>query len=110
MKDTLLLHINETAIDETLLAQAAAAIKQNKTVILPTETVYGLGANALNSDAVDKIFIAKGRPQDNPLIIHVSNMAMVNLCVRNIPEDALALMHAFWPGPLTLIQIGRAHV
>lgn len=103
MKDTLILHIHETNIDETLLLKAADAIRSNKTVILPTETVYGLGANALNSKAVDQIFIAKGRPQDNPLIVHVSNMTMVEQCVKRIPEDALALMHAFWPGPLTLI-------
>lgn len=103
MKDTLILHINETIIDEALLTQAAEAIQANQTVILPTETVYGLGANALSSEAVDKIFIAKGRPQDNPLIVHVSNMDMLGLCVKEIPEDASALMHAFWPGPLTLI-------
>lgn len=103
MKNTLILHINETDIDEALLIQAAEAINQNKTVILPTETVYGLGANALNSEAVEKIFIAKGRPQDNPLIVHVSNMNMLEKCVKSIPENALSLMHAFWPGPLTLI-------
>lgn len=103
MNKTLILNINETKIDETHLAQAAQAITQNKTVILPTETVYGLGANALSSEAVAKIFIAKGRPQDNPLIVHISNMAMLKQCVKAIPEDALTLMHAFWPGPLTLI-------
>lgn len=103
MNDTLILYINETNIDEALLAQAAEAINQNKTVILPTETVYGLGANALNSEAVEKIFIAKGRPQDNPLIVHVANMIMLENCVKAIPEEALSLIHAFWPGPLTLI-------
>lgn len=103
MNKTLILHINESKIDETHLAQAAQAITQNKTVILPTETVYGLGANALSSEAVAKIFIAKGRPQDNPLIVHISNMTMLKQCVKAIPEDALTLMHAFWPGPLTLI-------
>ena len=103
MNETLILHISETNIDDTLIARAADAIQKNKTVILPTETVYGLGANALNSEAVEKIFIAKGRPQDNPLIVHVSNMSMLAKCVKEIPEVALTLMHAFWPGPLTLI-------
>lgn len=103
MKNTLILHINETNIEEALLSQAAEAIKQKKTVILPTETVYGLGANALSSEAVEKIFIAKGRPQDNPLIVHISNMEMLEKCVNAIPEAALSLMHTFWPGPLTLI-------
>ena len=103
MKKTLILHMNETMMDDTLLIQAAEAIQANQTVILPTETVYGLGANALSSEAVDKIFIAKGRPQDNPLIVHVSNMDMLRLCVKEIPPQAQALMHAFWPGPLTLI-------
>ena len=71
-------------------------------VAFPTETVYGLGANALNENAVKKIFIAKGRPQDNPLIIHVASKEISNF-VKSIPKIASKLMDKFWPGPLTII-------
>lgn len=69
----------------------------------PTETVYGLGANALDPQAVAKIFQAKGRPQDNPLIVHCTGVEQVEGFVKEIPEKALLLMERFWPGPLTLI-------
>ena len=89
-------------------AQTAAQIIQNGGLVaIPTETVYGLAANGLNEDAVEKIFIAKGRPQDNPLILHIANAAdMENLC-HSIPESAYRLAEQFWPGPLTLVLPAR---
>ena len=69
----------------------------------PTETVYGLGANALDPRAVEAIFAAKGRPQDNPLIVHIGSQNQVEELVREIPPEALLLMEKFWPGPLTLV-------
>jgi len=70
---------------------------------IPTETVYGLAADALNPEAVKKIFIAKGRPQDNPLIVHISDIDMINTLTENPPKLCFALAKAFWPGPLTMV-------
>lgn len=72
-------------------------------VVFPTETVYGIGADATNSNAVSKIFMAKGRPQDNPLIVHISNYDMLEKFTYNISGTEKALMNAFWPGPFTII-------
>ncbi|WP_079506290.1 L-threonylcarbamoyladenylate synthase [Mesobacillus jeotgali] len=83
--------------------EAAQKLKQKEVVAFPTETVYGLGGNAKSDDAVLKIFEAKGRPGDNPLIIHIANREQINSFVKKVPENALRLMDAFWPGPLTLI-------
>ncbi|MEE1014232.1 MAG: L-threonylcarbamoyladenylate synthase [Clostridia bacterium] len=85
------------------LQLAAELLKQGGTVIFPTETVYGLGANALDSNAAEKIFAAKGRPSDNPLIVHIAARDALTPLVAEIPEVAERLMDAFWPGPLTLI-------
>lgn len=82
---------------------AADALKKGKLVSFPTETVYGLGADALNREAVKNIFIAKGRPSDNPFIIHVGSKKDVYVLAKNIPEIAEKLMDRFWPGPLTLV-------
>ncbi|MEG1482736.1 L-threonylcarbamoyladenylate synthase [Clostridium sp.] len=92
---------NESNIKECI-KEAADMIKNGGVVAFPTETVYGLGANALKEDCVKKIFIAKGRPQDNPLIIHVASKN-IDEYVKNVPEIANKLMDNFWPGPLTLI-------
>lgn len=89
--------------DFSVLAEAADALTAGKLVAFPTETVYGLGANAMNEDAVANIFVAKGRPQDNPLIVHISSREMLKPLVKEIPETAEKLMDAFWPGPLTII-------
>lgn len=83
--------------------EAAKILAQGEIVAFPTETVYGLGANALNPRAVEKIFQAKGRPQDNPLIVHVSGQAQMEAFVQEIPDQARLLMEHFWPGPLTLV-------
>jgi L-threonylcarbamoyladenylate synthase len=88
--------------DEAKIKEAAEFIKNGGTVVFPTETVYGLGADALNEEAVEKIFKAKGRPQDNPLIIHVSSKDL-ELYAKEIPQIANELTDKFWPGPLTII-------
>ncbi|PLR96614.1 L-threonylcarbamoyladenylate synthase [Bacillus sp. T33-2] len=85
------------------IQQAAQFLKQNEVVAFPTETVYGLGGNAESDEAVAKIYEAKGRPGDNPLIIHISDRQQLNSFVEEIPEKASRLMDEFWPGPLTVI-------
>lgn len=88
--------------DNNYIEEAAKIIKEGGLVAFPTETVYGLGADALNPEAVKKIFIAKGRPQDNPLIIHVCSKDIRHL-VSEVPDIAQKLIDKFWPGPLTVI-------
>ncbi|SMC00113.1 translation factor SUA5 [Thermanaeromonas toyohensis ToBE] len=82
---------------------AARILQRGGVVAFPTETVYGLGANALDSRAVKRIFWAKGRPQDNPLIVHVANLPMLQALTTHLPPQALLLIQRFWPGPLTLV-------
>ena len=94
--------IKDIRDDIDYIKEAGSIIKDGGIVAFPTETVYGLGADALNSEAVKKIFIAKGRPQDNPLIVHVSSKDLSNL-VKDVPKVAQDLMNKFWPGPLTII-------
>ena len=84
-------------------ALAAKLIMAGELVAIPTETVYGLGADGLNPDAVAKIFIAKGRPQDNPLILHIAEAADLEKFCHSIPESAWALAEKFWPSPLTMV-------
>lgn len=90
-------------LDENKLDTAKSLLEIGEIVAIPTETVYGLAANALNPHAISKIFSAKGRPQDNPLIVHISNYEMLNSLVAEIPEKAKILMDNFWGGPLTLV-------
>ncbi|WP_045518694.1 L-threonylcarbamoyladenylate synthase [Neobacillus niacini] len=85
------------------VVDAARFLQENEVVALPTETVYGLGGNAESDVAVEKIFAAKGRPSDNPLIIHIADKKQINAFVTEIPEKAEILMERFWPGPLTII-------
>ena len=82
---------------------AAKLLREGKTVIFPTETVYGLGANAFNEEAVKNIFKAKGRPSDNPLIVHIADIEDIKPLVKSIPESLYTLAERFWPGPLTII-------
>ena len=82
---------------------AAETIKEGNLVAIPTETVYGLGADGLNPEAVAKIFAAKGRPQDNPLILHIADAQQLDKLCHDIPESAYRLAEAFWPGPLTMV-------
>ena len=93
----------ETPSAREALAGAAAILRAGGLVGLPTETVYGLGANALDQAAVERIFAAKGRPAWDPVIVHVADAAIVEQIVREIPEGARKLMAKFWPGPLTLL-------
>ncbi len=83
---------------------AAQIIKEGGVVAIPTETVYGLAADALNGEAVAKIFEAKGRPMDNPLIVHIGDLSDIDRLVSKIPEQTYRLAKAFWPGPLTIIM------
>lgn len=89
--------------DYTKLQYAGNTIKNGGLVLFPTETVYGLGADGLNADAVRKIYEAKGRKQDNPLILHISEIEMLDRIATDITELEYKLMHAFWPGPFTII-------
>lgn len=91
-------------VPQEVIDTAAALIREGSVVAFPTETVYGLGADALDPDAVAKIFEMKGRPADNPLIVHVSDRSMLNRVVASIPPEAEPLMQRFWPGPLTIIM------
>ena len=92
-----------SASDPRTPAIAAELILRGELVAIPTETVYGLGANGLDENAVAKIFEAKGRPQDNPLILHVADAGEIDRFCHSIPEAAWRLAEAFWPGPLTLV-------
>ena len=87
----------------TAIKDAAAALINGDLVAFPTETVYGLGADATNEDAIARIYRVKGRPIDHPLIVHVSSLSNLNKWARDIPEYAVKLARAFWPGPMTLI-------
>lgn len=100
---TTLYHIPCVAGHETEIIDAATIIRQGGLLAIPTETVYGLGADALNEAAVRSIYEAKGRPSDNPLIIHVPGPEWLERYCRQVPQTAYDLAQAFWPGPLTLI-------
>lgn len=100
---TEILDIDINSIDFNKIKFAAEVIINGGLVAFPTETVYGLGANGLNQSAVKKIFAAKGRPSDNPLILHIADKNSLVGLVDNVPANALALMEHFWPGPLTLV-------
>lgn len=101
--ETKIISIDENNIDEDILKEAVDIFKIGGTVVFPTETVYGLGADGLNPKAVEKIFKAKGRPADNPLILHVCSTEQVKELVEDIPEIAKICMEKFWPGPLTIL-------
>ena len=88
---------------EQHLREAAALLAAGGTVAFPTETVYGLGADARRTESVEQIFAAKGRPSDNPLIVHIANEQQLDELVEEVPPVARKLMAAFWPGPLTLV-------
>ena len=96
------IRLNEENVD--ILKEIGKELKNGKLVVFPTETVYGIGANALNKEAVSNIFIAKGRAADNPLIVHISDLDMLKDIVYEIGEIEKKLIEAFWPGPLTIIM------
>lgn len=89
--------------EETRLEEAADLIRQGELVAFPTETVYGLGADALKPSAAQKIYAAKGRPSDNPLIVHIADFSQLGFIAREVPAEAKKLAEAFWPGPMTMI-------
>jgi L-threonylcarbamoyladenylate synthase len=95
--------IDSEAPAPAAIAEAAAILARGDVVAFSTETVYGLGADATQPNAVLKVFEAKGRPAENPLIVHVASVEMARACVSSWPEDAEKLAGAFWPGPLTLV-------
>lgn len=99
---TKILQINPYAIDTNKIKVAARTIRNGGLVAFPTETVYGLGANAYSEKAVRKIFVAKGRPPDNPLIVHISSLDMLNTVIAELPPTAKPLLN-LWPGPITLV-------
>ena len=101
MKSKYIYFRNEQNYEE--LKAPAEAIKQGKLVLFPTETVYGIGANALDEEAVKKIYIAKGRASDNPLIAHIANLEMLKKLVMEVGKVEEKLIEKFWPGPLTIV-------
>lgn len=101
--DTKIIAIDENNIDIELLKEAGEIIKAGGLVAFPTETVYGLGGDALNPMSSKKIYAAKGRPSDNPLIVHIADMKDLELIVEKVSDEAIKLAEHFWPGPLTMI-------
>lgn len=101
--NTQIIKIDENQIDPETVRKAGKILQQGGIVAFPTETVYGLGGDALNPDSSRKIYAAKGRPSDNPLIVHICRMEDLHKIVSRIPESARKLAEAFWPGPLTMI-------
>src|SRR4051812_2510705 len=89
--------------DMDLIAQAAERLRRGELVVFPTETVYGLGADATNASAVEKIFDVKGRPSTNPLIVHVADAHVATRYATTWPAEAQRLAEKFWPGPLTIV-------
>lgn len=101
--DTKLIKIDELNIDSIEMEEAGKLIADGELVAFPTETVYGLGGDALDPEAAHKIYAAKGRPSDNPLIVHIAEFEDIYRVGRNVPAQAKKLADAFWPGPLTMI-------
>src|SRR5262249_60763763 len=100
---TFSLRVDPHQPSQEVIGRAAEIIRNGGLVAFPTETVYGLGADALNNDAVRRIFEQKGRPSDNPLIVHVASREMLDRFVKTIPDNPDRLMKLFWPGPLPLV-------
>ncbi len=103
LKETEIVKVDPNGPDIHVIERAASIIKGGGLVAFPTETVYGLGADGLRTDTVDKIFVAKGRPEDNPLILHVASPEDVLRVAMEVPTEAEKLIQLFWPGPLTLV-------
>ncbi len=107
---TIVLHINPAVPEPDLIAQAAQVIRVGGLVAFPTETVYGLGANALDPAALDRIYAAKRRPASDPLIAHIAHADQLAQLAADVPYAAQRLAAAFWPGPLTMVLRRAAHV
>lgn len=102
--ETLVKKTDSNHIDSNVIREAGDLIRSGELVAFPTETVYGLGADALRAEASKKIYAAKGRPSDNPLIIHIARMEDLDRIVKEVPKEARMLAEKFWPGPLTMIM------
>lgn len=102
--------IQQSLTNHPAIIEAAELLQAGEVIAFPTETVYGLGGNALSREAVDKIFAAKGRPSDNPLIIHLYDQSDLHTIVSEVPDYAIQLLNAFAPGPLTLILKGNGRI
>jgi L-threonylcarbamoyladenylate synthase len=107
---TRILHVDRERPDPAAIEEAAAAVRDGQLVVFPTETVYGLGAHALDPIAVQKIFDAKERPANDPLIVHLAHIGQVNQCAQGMPAGARKLGLSFWAGPLTLVLKKRPEV
>jgi L-threonylcarbamoyladenylate synthase len=105
-----LLHVDPSFPDPAIIARAADALRSGRLVAFPTETVYGLGANALDPNAVERIYAAKGRPAYNPLIVHIANASDATMIAAEWPERAALLAREFWPGPLTIVLPKKPNV
>lgn len=103
MLNTQIVSVDKNRPEDYKIKKAAEIIKTGGLVAFPTETVYGLGGNALDEHVAKKIYAAKGRPQDNPLIVHIYSLSQLDELVKEIPTRAAVLMDKFWPGPLTII-------
>ena len=101
--ETVIVRMNENKINENEIKKMAEILRKGETVIFPTETVYGLGANALEGDAAKKIYEAKGRPSDNPLIVHIAHKEEIENITENVTDKAKVVIDKFWPGPITVI-------
>lgn len=101
--ETKIIRMDEEHIDEQAIEEAGSIIRRGGLVAFPTETVYGLGGDALNGASSARIYSAKGRPSDNPLIVHIADMEALTPIVEQVPEAAYKLADRFWPGPLTMI-------
>jgi L-threonylcarbamoyladenylate synthase len=101
--EIVLLKVNPMQPEQDVIRQAAEAIRRGGLVAFPTETVYGLGADALNPEAVDRIFAAKERPSCDPIIVHIAHVEDLCMVARDLPPQAYVLSRYFWPGPVTLI-------
>lgn len=101
--ETIIKKLKREKLNKTTIRQAGSILKKGGLVAFPTETVYGLGADALNEKAAEKIYAAKGRPSDNPLIIHIADMEDLEKIVDFIPEKAVIVAKKYWPGPITMI-------
>ncbi len=102
--------VNIVAADEAGIARAVELLRAGEVVAFPTETVYGLGADAANPDAVAKIYALKGRPSAHPVIVHLASADRIDEWASDVPQGARRLAHAFWPGPLTLVLRRAPHV
>ncbi len=108
--NTAIFEVSSSSPDSHVIEKAASVLRGGGLVAFPTETVYGLGADAQNEKAIKRVFEAKGRPADNPLIVHIDSLLQAGLFARDIPENGKKLADIFWPGPLTLVLPKLKHV